>query len=60
MTVGCGGDDSDHCCQCDLKRTQWLDADNDDCNSDTHMEVNLNDSNDDYFLAATDGGQRSV
>ena len=58
MTVGSGGDDSDHCCQCDLKRRQWFDADNDDCNSDTQIEVN--DINDDYFLAATDGGQRSV
>ena len=58
MSVGSGGDDGGHCCQCDLKRTQWLDADNDDCNSDTEIEVN--NSNDDYFLAATDGGQRSV
>ena len=58
MSVGSGGDDGGHCCQCDLKRAQWLDADNDDCNSDTQIEVN--DSNDDYFLAATDGGQRSV
>ena len=58
MTVGSGGDDGDHCCQGDLERRQWLDDDNDDCNSDTHTEVN--DSDADYFLAATDGGQRSV
>ena len=58
MSVGSGGDDGGHCCQCDLKRTQWLDADNDDCNSDTQIKVN--DSNDDYFLAATDVGQRTL
>ena len=58
MTACSHGGDDDHCCQGDLERIRWLDADNDDCDSDTHTEVN--DSNDDYFLAATDGGQRSV
>ena len=57
MTVGSGGDDSDHCCQCDQEDSGLM-PDNDDCNSDTQIEVN--DINDDYFLAATDGGQRSV